>query len=134
MITILTLLSTTIAYIAGITFMYAIYAIWTHKPSPVILAALLFAISAFYTTGYIGGKKSEKADHEKSFAILEAKITAVEQAASAIAKQSKENIIVVETVIKEKGETIIKYIDRTIPAKSCKVSPQFIEAINEAAK
>lgn len=132
MLTILSLLSTTIAYIAGITFIYAIYAIWTNKASTVILAALLFAVTAFYTTGYIGGRKSEKSDHEKSFAVLEAKITAVEHAASAIAKQSNNNMIVVEKVIKQKGDTIIKYID--IPAKSCKVSPQFVETINQAAK
>lgn len=130
----LSLSSTIIAYIAGITLIYAIYTIWTGKAKPVIMVSLLFSVSAFFYSGYLSGINYEQEKVKQQIEVMTAKVQVAESAASAIAEQSKAKTVIVEKIIKEKGQTVIKYIDRTITDNSCLLSDPFIDAINEAAK
>lgn len=71
-----------------------------------------------------------------------------EKIAVAEAKSKEENVKIVEkfivkqNIVREKGEEVIKYIDREIvkydvkfaPGGQCEIPKEFVEAVNKAAK
>ena len=67
---------------------------------------------------------------------MEAKVAAAE------AESKKENIKIVQKVVvkqqivKERGEEVIKYVDREITKydNTCVIPKEFVKAVNEAAK
>jgi hypothetical protein len=121
--------------IAGFSVTYLIRfipipAIYIHK-TPIQLVSLALIVIGVYMSGAISNDDSWKL----KVAELEKKV------AEAQAESAKENTKIVEKVVvkreyyRERGNDIIKYIDREIVKydESCKVPKEFVEAHNKAA-
>ena len=73
---------------------------------------------------------------------LEAKIAAAEAEAAKETVKIVEKVVTKQKVIKEKGDEVIKYVDREVvkydtkflPGGQCEIPKEFIKALNEASK
>jgi hypothetical protein len=91
---------------------------------------------------YMAGAISNQEVWEKRVSELQVKV------AQAEAESAKENVKIVEKivtqtkVIKEKGDTVIKYVDREVvkydqqfgPGGQCELPKEFFKALNDAAE
>ena len=105
------------------------------------VAQLTLGVFLLYGIYMIGGIANEEV-WQARVAEMEAKVAAVEQ------QSSEENIKIVtkikykKKIVYEKGEDIIKYVDREIvkynvkfaPGGMCEIPREFIEALNKAAE
>lgn len=106
--------------------------------TPIQIVSLLLIVIGVYMSGAISNEQAWQARVKE----LEVKLAAAE------AKGAEENVKIVEKVvtkqkiIKEKGEEVVKYIDREVvkldtkflPGGQCEIPKEFIRALNEAAK
>ncbi len=105
--------------------------------TPIQIVSLIFIVLGVYMSGAISNEQSWKSRVQE----LEAKIAAAQL------ESAKENVKIVEKVvtrqqvIKEKGEEIVKYIDREVvkydtkflPGGECEIPKEVIKAINNPA-
>lgn len=100
--------------------------------TPIKIGAIIALVIGIWFEGGISNNDAWLAKVRE----MEAKV------AEAEAKSAKENVKLVEKVvykdkvIKEKGDTIIKYIDNEIVKydSQCNIPPEFIKALNDAAE
>jgi hypothetical protein len=106
-------------------------AIYMYK-TPIQLVSILFIVYGVYMAGSIANNEA-----------WEAKVKEVEaQLAEAQARGAEETVKIVEKVvvqkqvIKERGQDIIKYVDREIVKydNKCEIPPPFVDAHNKAAE
>lgn len=105
-------------------------AIYMYK-TPIQIVSMILIVIGVYMSGAISNEEAWLAK------VRELQVMVAE----AEAKSAKENVKLVEKVvykdkiIKEKGDTIIKYIDNEIVKydSQCKIPPEFIKALNDAA-
>jgi 4-hydroxyphenylpyruvate dioxygenase-like putative hemolysin len=100
--------------------------------TPIQLVSILFIVYGVYMAGSIANNEA-----------WEAKVKEVEaQLAEAQARGAEETVKIVEKVvvqkqvIKERGQDIIKYVDREIVKydNKCEIPPPFVDAHNKAAE
>lgn len=105
------------------------------------VAQLTLGVFLFYGVYMVGGLANEEV-WQSRVAEMEAKVAAAE------AQSSEENIKIVtkikykKKIIHEKGDEIIKYIDREIvkydvkfaPGGMCEIPKEFLDALNKAAE
>lgn len=67
---------------------------------------------------------------------LEAKVQIAEAESAAASETIKEKVIVKTQVVKQRGEDIIRYVDREVTKtdSGCTISPEFVSAHNRAAE
>ena len=89
----------------------------------------------FLSTYMLGGISNNEA-WLKKVAVLEKKVSELETESAQENLKITEKIIVKRQIIKEKADSIIKYVDREIVKydSKCEIPPEVIIAINKAAK
>ena len=106
--------------------------------TPIQIISMIMIAVGVYMSGAISNEEAWQARVKE----LEVKLAAAE------AKGAEENVKIVEKVvtrqkvIKEKGEEVVKYIDREIvkidtkflPGGQCEIPKEFIKALNDASK
>jgi hypothetical protein len=106
-------------------------AIYVYK-TPIQLVSILFIVYGVYMAGSIANNEA-----------WEAKVKEVEaQLAEAQARGAEETIKIVEKVvvqkqvIKERGQDIVKYVDREVVKfdNKCEIPPAFVDVHNKAAE
>ena len=67
---------------------------------------------------------------------MEAKVAAAEVESKKETIKIVEKVVVKQQIVKERGEDIIKYVDREITKydNTCVIPKEFVKAVNEAAK
>ena len=115
-----------ISYLVGKTF--------SKIPYSVIIQNTGIAL-IFLNTYMLGGISNNEA-WLKKVAVLEKKVSELETKSSQENLKIVEKIIVKRQLIKEKADSIIKYVDREIVKydSKCEIPPEVIIAINKAAK
>ena len=115
-----------ISYLVGKTF--------SKIPYSVIIQNTGIAL-IFLNTYMLGGIANNEG-WLKKVAVLEKKVSELETKSSQENLKIVEKIIVKREVIKQKADSIIKYIDREIVKydSKCEIPPEVIIAINKAAK
>ena len=91
-----------------------------------------------YMSGSIANEKAWQTRVKE----LEAKIAAAEAEAAKETVKIVEKVVTKQKVIKEKGDEVIKYVDREVvkydtkflPGGQCEIPKEFIKALNEASK
>lgn len=110
--------------------------VYVYRTPIQVISVILVAIGT-YMSGAISNEEAWQARVKE----LEAKIAAAE------AESAKENVKIVEKVvtkqqiIKEKGEEVVRYIDREVvkydtkflPGGECEIPKEFFKALNDAA-
>jgi len=105
---------------------------------PINIIGVVLIIFGFYMEGAISNEESWQAKVKE----MELKVAAAE------VKSSKENIKIVEKVVKKteyitrRGQDVIQYVDREVvkydtkfaPSGQCELPKEFIKAINNAAE
>ena len=106
-------------------------AIYMYK-TPIQLVSILFIVYGVYMAGSIANNEA-----------WEAKVKEVEaQLAEAQARGAEETVKIVEKVvvqkqvIKERGQDIVKYVDREVVKfdNKCEIPPAFVDVHNKAAE
>ena len=106
-------------------------AIYVYK-TPIQLVSILFIVYGVYMAGSIANNEA-----------WEAKVKEVEaQLAEAQARGAEETVKIVEKVvvqkqvIKERGQDIVKYVDREVVKfdNKCEIPPAFVDVHNKAAE
>lgn len=105
--------------------------IYVYK-TPIQIISLILVALGTYMSGAISNEEAWQAKVKE----MEVKV------AEAEAKSAKENVKIVEKivtqtqVVKEKGDEIVKYIDREIVKydSKCEIPNEVVKAVNEAAK
>lgn len=106
--------------------------------TPIQIISMIMIAVGVYMSGAISNEEAWQARVKE----LEVKLAAAE------AKGAEENVKIVEKVVtrqkvvKEKGEEVVKYIDREIvkidtkflPGGQCEIPKEFIKALNDASK
>lgn len=106
--------------------------------TPIQAASILLIAIGTYMAGAISNEEAWIARVRE----MEAKVAAAE------AQSAKENVKIVEKVVKKlevvrvKGEEVIKYVDREIvrydvkfaPGGQCEIPKEFLKAVNDAAE
>ena len=73
---------------------------------------------------------------------LEVKVKVAEEKSQQVNKKIVTKIVTKNKIIKEKGDEVVKYIDREVvkydtkflPGNECEIPKEFIQAINKAAE
>ena len=93
------------------------------------LVTLLFGI--FFEGVMYSGK-----DLQEKIKELEAKVAAAEAKSAEVNTKIVEKIVTKQKIVKERGEDIIKYVDREITKydNTCVIPKEFVKAVNDAAK
>jgi hypothetical protein len=106
--------------------------------TPIQIISLIMIVVGVYMSGSIANEEAWQARVKE----LEAKIAAAQ------VESEKENVKIVEKVvtkqkvIKEKGDEVIKYIEKEVvkydtkflPGGECEIPKEFVKSLNEAAK
>ena len=105
-------------------------AIYIYK-TPIQLVSVALIVIGVYMAGAISNEEAWLA----RVAELEVKVAESEAKAAQENTKIVEKIVYKDKIIKEKGETIIKYIDNEIVKydSQCKIPEEFIKALNDAA-
>ena len=131
------LLLTGVVLTAAGFFAHRIPVIWQYQLPFKFLGIALLVLGVYFRGGY-----AVEAEWRERVAEAEARVAAAE------AKSAEENVKIVTKVvtktqvIRTRGETITKYIDREIvrydtkfaPGGQCEIPQEFIKAINDAAE
>jgi hypothetical protein len=91
---------------------------------------------------YMSGAISEKEAWEARVKELEVKLAAAAEEGAKETVKIVEKVVTQQKVIKEKGDEVVKYIDREVvkydtkflPGGECEIPKEFIKSLNEAAK
>jgi uncharacterized coiled-coil protein SlyX len=112
-------------------------AIYMYK-TPIQIVSLLLIVIGVYMSGAISNEQAWQARVKE----LEVKLAAAEAEGAKETIKIVEKVVTQQKVIKEKGEEIVKYIDREVvkydtkflPGGECEIPKEFIKSLNEAAK
>lgn len=94
-------------------------------------ACILVAVLSVYMHGAVSNNESWL----KRVSDLELKVKEAELASTKVNTEIETKLVTKTQVVREKGETIVKYIDREITKidERCVVPKEFVEAHNQAA-
>lgn len=106
--------------------------------TPIQIVSLIFIVIGVYMSGAISNEQAWQARVKE----LEVKLAAAEAEGAKETTKIVEKVVTQQKVIKEKGEEVIKYVDREIvkydtkflPGGECEIPKEFVKALNEAAK
>lgn len=106
--------------------------------TPIQVVSLIFVVIGVYMSGAISNEQAWQARVKE----LEVKLAAAEAEGAKETVKIVEKVVTKQQVIKEKGEEVIRYVDREIvkldtkflPGGQCEIPKEFIKALNDAAK
>lgn len=106
--------------------------------TPIQVVSLIFIVIGVYMSGAISNEEAWQARVKE----LEVKIAAAEAKGAEETVKIVEKVVTKQKVVKEKGEEIIKYVDREVvkydtkflPGGECEIPKEFIKALNDASK
>lgn len=106
--------------------------------TPIQIVSLIFIVLGVYMSGAISNEQAWQARVKE----VEAKLAAAEAEGAKETVKIVEKVVTKQQVIKEKGDEVIKYVDREVvkydtkflPGGECEIPKEFLKAINEAAK
>jgi hypothetical protein len=106
--------------------------------TPVQIVSLIMIVLGVYMSGSIANEEAWQARVKE----LETKLAAAEAKGAEETVKIVEKVVTKQRVIKEKGEEIVKYVDKEIikydtkflPGGECEIPKEFIKVLNEAAK
>lgn len=106
--------------------------------TPIQIVSLLLVIVGVYMSGAISNEQAWQARVKE----LEVKLAAAEAEGAKETVKIVEKVVTRQQVIKEKGEEVIRYVDREIvkldtkflPGGQCEIPKEFLKALNDAAK
>lgn len=105
-------------------------AIYMYK-TPIQIVSMILIAFGVYMSGAISNEEAWLAR------VRELEVRVAESEARSAQENTKivEKIIFKDKVVKEKGDTIIKYVDKEITKydSQCKIPQEFIKALNDAA-
>jgi len=102
-----------------------------------IIGFVIFVFGIFFEGVMFSGKELESKVKE-----LEAKVVAAEAKSAVVNTKIVEKVVTKQKVVKERGEDIIKYVDKEIikydvrfaPGGQCEIPKEFITVHNKAAE
>ena len=106
--------------------------------TPIQVVSLIFIVVGVYMSGSIANEQAWQARVKE----LEVKLAAAEAEGAKESVKIVEKVVTQQKVIKEKGQEVIKYVDREVvkfdtkflPGGECEIPKEFVKALNEAAK
>ena len=106
--------------------------------TPIQIVSLIMIVVGVYMSGSIANEQAWQARVKE----LEAKIAAAEAEAAKETVKIVEKVVTKQKVVKEKGDEVIKYVDREVvkydtkfvAGGQCEIPKEFIKALNEASK
>lgn len=106
--------------------------------TPIQVASVLAVVLGTYMSGAISNEEAWQARVKE----LETKLAAAEAEGAKESVKIVEKVVTKQQVIKERGEEIVKYVDREVvkfdtkflPGGECEIPKEFIKVLNEAAK
>lgn len=105
--------------------------------TPIQIVSLIFIVLGVYMSGAISNEQAWQARVKE----VEAKLAAAEAEGAKETVKIVEKVVTKQQVIKEKGDEVIKYVDREVvkydtkflPGGQCEIPKEFIKALNTAA-
>lgn len=106
--------------------------------TPIQIVSLIFIVVGVYMSGSIANEQAWQARVKE----LEVKLAAAEAEGAKESVKIVEKVVTKQQVIKEKGQEIVKYIDREVvkfdtkflPGGECEMPKEFLKSLNEASK
>lgn len=106
--------------------------------TPIQIVSLIFIVLGVYMSGAISNEQAWQARVKE----VEAKLAAAEAKGAEETVKIVEKIVTKQKIIKEKGDEVVKYIDREVvkfdtkflPGGECEIPKEFIKSLNDAAK
>jgi len=106
--------------------------------TPIQVASVLAIVIGTYMSGAISNEEAWQARVKE----LETKLAAAEAEGAKETVKIVEKVVIKQQIIKEKGDEIIKYVDKEIvkydtkflPGGECEIPKEFIKVLNDAAK
>ncbi len=106
--------------------------------TPIQVASVLAIVIGTYMSGAISNEEAWQARVKE----LETKLAAAEAEGAKETVKIVEKVVTKQQIIKEKGDEIIKYVDKEIvkydtkflPGGECEIPREFIKVLNDAAK
>jgi 4-hydroxyphenylpyruvate dioxygenase-like putative hemolysin len=111
--------------------------VYVYRTPIQVISVILVAIGT-YMSGAISNEEAWQARVKE----LEAKIAAAEAEGAKETVKIVEKVVTQQKFIKEKGDEVVKYIDREVvkydtkflPGGECEIPKEFVKSLNEAAK
>ena len=130
------LLTGVVLTVAGF-FAHRIPVIWQYQLPFKVLGIALLTLGVYFRGGY-----AVEAEWRERVAEVEARVAAAEAASREENVKIVTKVVTKTQIIRTRGETITKYIDREIvrydekfaPGGQCEIPREFIKAINDAAE
>lgn len=112
-------------------------AIYVYK-TPIQLVSVFMIAVGVYMSGAISNEQAWQARVKE----LEIKLAAAESEAAKETVKIVEKVVTQQKVVRQKGEEVIRYIDREVvkydtkflPGGECELPKEFIKSLNDAAK
>lgn len=106
-------------------------AIYIYK-TPIQIVSIALVVIGTFMSGAIHNEAAWLARVKE----MEAKVAEAEQKSQQVNTEIQTKVITKTKIIKEKGDEIVKYIDKEVVKydNTCVIPDEFIEAINKAAK
>jgi len=106
--------------------------------TPVQIVSMIMIVVGVYMSGSIANEEAWQARVKE----LEAKIASAEAEGAKETVKIVEKVVTRQKVVKEKGDEVIKYIEKEVvkydtkflPGGECEIPKEFIKSLNEAAK
>ncbi len=106
--------------------------------TPVQIVSMIMIALGVYMSGAISNEEAWQARVKE----LEAKMAAAEAEGAKETVKIVEKVVTQQKVVKEKGDEVIKYIEKEVvkydtkflPGGECEIPKEFVKSLNEAAK
>jgi len=106
--------------------------------TPIQLVSIVMIVVGVFMIGAIHNNNEWEARVEE----LKAKVKVAEEKSQQVNKEIVTKLVTKNKIIKEKGDEVVKYIDREVvkydtkflPGNECEIPKEFIQAINKAAE
>lgn len=106
--------------------------------TPVQIVSMIMIVVGVYMSGSIANEEAWQARVKE----LEAKMAAAEAEGAKETVKIVEKVVTQQKVVKEKGDEVIKYIEKEVvkydtkflPGGECEIPKEFVKSLNEAAK
>jgi len=100
--------------------------------TPIQIVSVLMIVFGVYMAGSIANEESWQAKVKE----VEAKLAEAEAKGAQETVKIVEKVVVQKQVIKERGQDIVKFVDREVVKydNKCEIPPPFVEAHNKAAE
>jgi hypothetical protein len=93
---------------------------------PIKVISILMLLVGVYFQGVIANEEKYKAEHER----LKTKIAAAEAKAKETNVEMQKEIVYRDSVVKEKGNTVIKYVDRVVKGDPVVITQEVVKERN----